>query len=116
MSATKRKSESSSRIQKKPKLEVQQTLYIKNIDDKIRKRVLRHNLYLLFSTFGDVLDINLKLRGAAHVVFESTESASRALKLLQNTQFFGRALVIDFSIAKTKSVQIAETAIAEDIP
>ncbi|SGZ58226.1 CIC11C00000004742 [Sungouiella intermedia] len=99
---------------KKPRLEVQQTLYVHNLNDKISRSLLKHNLYLLFSTYGDVLDINMKLRGQAHVIMESKEAAARALKSLLDHPFFGKPLHIDFSKSKSKCIELAERLLAEE--
>lgn len=99
---------------KRPRLEVQQTLYVQNLNDKINRPILKHNLYLFFSTYGDVLDINLKMRGQAHVILESKEAAARALRGLHETKLFGKPLRIQFSKTKSKCIEQAEKALAEE--
>lgn len=99
---------------KKPRLEVQQTLYIQNLNDKINRALLKHNLYLLFSSYGDVLDINVKMRGQAHVIMESKEAAVRSLKLLLDQSFFGKPLRIDFSRTKSQCIELAEKLLEEE--
>lgn len=50
-----------------------QTLFIKNIDEKLKKDKLRRYLYLLFSQFGKILDVvacrGLRLRGKVSIIF-----------------------------------------------
>lgn len=101
-------------LAKKPKLEVQQTLYIRNLNDKINRKLLKHTLYLLFTTYGEVYDINMKLKGQAHVILDSEASASYALKALNNFTVCGKKISIEY--AKKKSVVIleAERALAEE--
>lgn len=101
---------------KKPRLEVQHTLYLKNLNDQINRDLLKHNLYLLFSTYGAVISIllNPKLRGQAHVVFETTQAASVALKAMQNVVVFGKEMRIEFSKTKSKCIEDAENALAEE--
>ena len=64
-----------------------QTLYISNLNDKISKELLRRELYVICSQFGNVLDVvalkTPKMRGQAHVVFQHITSASTALQKLQ---------------------------------
>ncbi|KAK6459520.1 uncharacterized protein RJT20DRAFT_5088 [Scheffersomyces xylosifermentans] len=79
-------------------LKPSQTLYVKNLNDQIHPKIIKHNLYLLFSTYGDVIDINNKKRGQAHIVFNSVQNASLALKCLQAEEFFDKELVINYSI------------------
>lgn len=72
-------------------LKPMQTLYVKNLNTKINKQIMIHNLYLLLSAFGDVISINLK-RGFAFVIFASTNLASLALRTLQNEEFLTNPL------------------------
>lgn len=107
--AKKRKNgrEDETKVVKKNKIEHQnftpsQTLYIKNLNDQINGNLMKHCLYLLFSTYGDIIDIQLnfkrkKMRGQAHLIFSNIESATMAMKLLQNEQFFHKPLVINYS-------------------
>ena len=73
------------------------SLYCTNLNDKIQKEDLRRALYMLFSTYGPVLDIvalkNMKMRGQAHVVFRDTQSSSQAMRALQDFEFFGKRMV-----------------------
>ena len=50
------------------------TIYIQNMNEKIKKEDLRKSLYVLMSQFGQVLDIvalkTMKMRGQAFVVFK----------------------------------------------
>ncbi|KAI9789763.1 MAG: U2 snRNP complex subunit msl1 [Peltula sp. TS41687] len=94
----------------KPSLPPNQTLYVKNLPDKIQKTDLRTSLYILFSTYGPVLDVvalkTMKMRGQAHVVFRDVQASSQAMRTLQGFEFFGREMRISY--AKTKSDTIAK--------
>jgi RNA recognition motif-containing protein len=50
---------------------ISQTLYVNNINEKIKKNVLKKSLYALFSQFGRVIEIvacrGLKLRGQVKI-------------------------------------------------
>lgn len=98
---------------KRARLEVQQTLYIQNLNDKVNRKLLKHTLYLLFSTFGEVFEMNMKLRGQAHVVFQDVESATHALKAMGSTRVFGKEMKIDFAKTKSRIIADAEAALAE---
>lgn len=78
-----------------------QSLYVNNLNDKLSKQDLRLNLYLLFSTYGTVLDIvalkTSKMRGQAHVVFRDIISASLAMKECNGTFFFGKEMHISYA-------------------
>lgn len=99
---------------KRARLELLQTLYLNNLNDNINRATLKHNIYLLFSSYGEVWDINMKLRGQAHVVMESKETASICLKALLGTAMFGKPLRIDFSKAKSRMIDQAEKLLAEE--
>ena len=67
-----------------------QTLYVTNIPStKIKKDDLRTELYLLFSTYGSVLDVvalkTMKMRGQAHIVYKDIQTATQAMRALERT-------------------------------
>ncbi|KAL2888612.1 U2 small nuclear ribonucleoprotein B'' [Ceratocystis lukuohia] len=83
-----------------------QTLYVTNIPSaKITKPDLRTELYLLFSTYGAVLDVvalkTQKMRGQAHIVYRDIQTATQAMRALQGSEFLGLELKIQY--AKSKS-------------
>ena len=61
-----------------------ETLYIQNLNEKVKIPVLKASLRGLFKSYGDVLDVvahaNLRMRGQAFVSFESADIAKKALK------------------------------------
>ncbi|KAK9368132.1 hypothetical protein V1509DRAFT_624344 [Lipomyces kononenkoae] len=85
-----------------------QTLYVNNLNDKIRKQELRLCLYALFSTYGRVIDVvavkTKKMRGQAHIVFNDVPSASQALRSLQAVTVFGKEMHIEFAKSKSNAV------------
>lgn len=82
------------------------TLYISNLNDQVKISTLRTNLYLLFSTFGEVLRIAMspKLRGQAFVVLSTVDEANLAMISLKDESFFGKPLRIQFSKSDMKEV------------
>lgn len=84
-------------------LKPSQTLYIKNLNDKINHRQLKHNLYLLFSTYGDIIQIRLA-KGHAHILFANVSLASLALRSLQQEEFFDKPLMINYSTNESKLI------------
>lgn len=82
-----------------------QTLYIKNLNEKLRIDDLKTTLNDVFSKFGEVVDIrarnNLKMRGQAFVTMKTIPEAKQALLTLNNQPFFGKPLIIQY--AKTTS-------------
>lgn len=88
-----------------------QTLYVTNLpSNKIQKEDLRTALYMLFSTYGAVLDVvalkTMKMRGQAHIVYKDIQTATQAMRSLNGFEFFGRELKISY--AKSKSNIIAK--------
>ncbi|KAJ4301313.1 hypothetical protein N0V90_003404 [Kalmusia sp. IMI 367209] len=86
------------------------TLYVRNLPDKLPKEDLKRNLYMLFATYGVILDIvalkTAKMRGQAHVVFRDIDSSTQAMRALEGFTFFGKDMHIAY--AKTKSDTIAK--------
>ena len=91
-------------------LKPMQTLYVKNLNTKINKQIMIHNLYLLLSAFGDVISINLK-RGFAFVIFANFNLASLALRTLQNEEFFEKPLVLNYAVKESKVISRAKNEI-----
>lgn len=86
------------------------TLYIKNIDWKIKKGLLKRALYTIFSRHGKVVEIialrKQGLRGQAFVIMDNVQAATAALQAEQGFSFFGKDMVIEY--AKAKSDRIAK--------
>ncbi|KAL6453203.1 Snrpb2 U2 small nuclear ribonucleoprotein B'' [Candida maltosa Xu316] len=94
-------------------LKPSQTLYVKNLNNKINNKVLLHNLYLLFSAFGDVISINLR-NGFVFIVYASLNSATLALRNLQKESFFEKELQINYADKQSKVITKALQGKGED--
>ncbi len=74
-----------------------QTLYLNNLNEKIKKGPLKKALYAVFSQFGPVMDVvcmrTNRLRGQAWVVFENVADSTNALRQMQGFPFFDKAMV-----------------------
>lgn len=81
-------------------------LIIRNLVFDVREKHIRK----LLTPFGELVDIQVPLnpnndklnKGFAFVEFEKYRSCEKAIKELNQTNFKGRPIVIDFSLAKTK--------------
>nr|ACO15476.1 U1 small nuclear ribonucleoprotein A [Caligus clemensi] len=77
------------------------TIYINNLNGKVRKDDLKKSLYAIFSQFGQILDIvalkTLKMRGQAFVIFKEITSATNALRSMQGFPFYDKPMRITFS-------------------
>lgn len=87
-----------------------QTIYINNLNEKVKKEELKKSLYAIFSQFGPILDIvalkTLKMRGQAFVVFRDLPSATNALRSMQGFPFYDKPMRIQY--AKSKSDAVAK--------
>ena len=87
-----------------------QTVYINNLNEKIKKDALKKSIYSVFSQFGKIVDVvccrGLKLRGQAWVVFADVGAATNALRQMQGFPFYDKPMRIAF--AKSKSDMVAK--------
>lgn len=86
------------------------TIYINNLNEKIKKEELKKSLYAIFSQFGEILDIvalkTLKMRGQAFVIFKEIGNATNALRSMQGFPFYDKPMRIQY--AKSDSDVIAK--------
>ncbi|XP_041018201.1 U1 small nuclear ribonucleoprotein A-like [Juglans microcarpa x Juglans regia] len=86
------------------------TIYINNLNEKIKLEELKKSLHAVFSQFGKILEVlafkTLKHKGQAWVIFEDVSSASNALRQMQGFPFYDKPMRIQY--AKTKSDVIAK--------
>ncbi|GAB2281621.1 U1 small nuclear ribonucleoprotein A [Dionaea muscipula] len=87
-----------------------QTIYINNLNEKIKIDELKKSLYAVFSQFGKILEVlafkTLKHKGQAWVVFDDASSAANALRQMQEFPFYEKPMRIQY--AKTKSDVVAK--------
>jgi len=86
------------------------TLYVNNLNEKVKRAELLKGLYAAFSQFGAILEIvahrNYKTRGQAFICFQEITSATNAMRSMQSFPFYDKEMRIQF--AKTKSDVIAK--------
>ncbi|KAI5700691.1 hypothetical protein M8J76_016496 [Diaphorina citri] len=86
------------------------TIYINNLNEKVKKEDLKKSLYAIFSQFGQIMDIvalkTLKMRGQAFVIFKEIASATNALRSMQGFPFYDKPMRIQYS--KTDSDVISK--------
>lgn len=87
-----------------------QTIYINNLNEKIKLDELKKSLHAVFSQFGKILEVlvfkTLKHKGQAWVVFDEVSDATNALRQMQGFPFYDKPMRIQY--AKTKSDIIAK--------
>lgn len=82
-----------------------QTLYVKNLNQKVNRDDLKRALYMLFSTYGPILDITTSrigskgqhMRGQAHICFRDIQTSTQAMRALQNFGIFGQEMNIQYA-------------------
>lgn len=93
-----------------PNIPPNHTIYINNLNEKIKKDELKKSLYAIFSQFGQILDIvalkTLKMRGQAFVIFKEISAATNALRSMQGFPFYDKPMRINY--CKTDSDSIAK--------
>ncbi|ORX49399.1 RNA-binding domain-containing protein [Hesseltinella vesiculosa] len=81
------------------------TVYVSNLNEKIKLQEMKDALRDLFKKHGEVLDIvahaNIRLRGQAFVAYPTIEDAEKAIKELQHHVLFNKPMVVQF--ARNKS-------------
>lgn len=86
------------------------TLYVNNLNEKLKVDKLKVGLYAAFIQFGTILEIvaskSLSMRGQAWIVFDDVGMATSALRAMQGFDFFGKPLRLAY--AKVKSDAIAK--------
>jgi U2 small nuclear ribonucleoprotein B'' len=88
------------------------TIYLRNLNEKMKPDKLKRQLYKIFSKFGKILDIvakdNMKMRGQAFVVFQDLNSAVSALKQMQDFDFLGKPMKIQFAKRTTFATTVCK--------
>ncbi|EPQ27241.1 uncharacterized protein PFL1_05164 [Pseudozyma flocculosa PF-1] len=88
------------------------TLFVKNINTKVKKPELRRQLTSLFSTYGKLLDIVATradgMRGQAFVVFKDLTASTAAMRGLSGFEFYDKPLSIEYARTKSKATLVQE--------
>lgn len=95
--------------QSQHQLQPNQTLYVNNLNTKIKKPELKRMLYALFSPYGQILSIvaskTEKARGQAFIVYKELSSAVVAMRALQGYPFYDKSLRIQFAKSKSEAAK-----------
>lgn len=89
-----------------------QTLFVNNLNEKIKVPELKCCLTELFSTYGEVIDIvafgTLKKKGQAFVVFRDISCATNAMRALQGFTLLDRPMRIAYCKSKSDVVALED--------
>jgi U1 small nuclear ribonucleoprotein A len=82
-----------------------ETLYLKNLNEKIKEIDMKESLSKIFEQFGEILDIKIKksisMKGQAFIVYPNITSSENAKSFLSGSILYGKKLIIEY--AKNKS-------------
>lgn len=94
---------------KRQHTEASYTLYLSNLNSKIKPTKIKENLYILFASFADILEINYprkNYRGQGWIVVTSQEDATECISKLQGFNFFEQSLRIRYAKKDSKIINI----------
>ncbi|KAI9822825.1 MAG: hypothetical protein M1826_000404 [Phylliscum demangeonii] len=81
------------------------TVYVRNLEERIKIDQLKEALAEIFSEYGTIVDLvakrNLRARGQAFIVFDTVEAAERAIDEVQGFELFEKPMVLDFARARS---------------
>ncbi|KAI1383608.1 RNA-binding domain-containing protein [Hypoxylon trugodes] len=81
------------------------TVYVRNLEERVKPEPLKEALTAVFSEYGNVVDIiakrNVKAKGQAFVVFDRPESALQAVEEIQGFELFDKPMQV--ALARTRS-------------
>lgn len=94
----------------------QYSVYVRNLEERIKVDQLKDALHALFSEFGNIIDIvaktNLKAKGQAFIVYDKPEAARQAIEEADGFDLFGKPMQV--ALAKTKSDATVQTFESEE--
>ncbi|RPB29384.1 small nuclear ribonucleo protein U [Terfezia boudieri ATCC MYA-4762] len=81
------------------------TVYIRNLEESIAIPLLKTTLQSIFAQYGTIIDIvakkNLRAKGQAFIVFDTTEAAEKAIREVQGFSLFEKPMVLQFARSKS---------------
>ncbi|CAD2112913.1 hypothetical protein YYG_00079 [Plasmodium vinckei petteri] len=88
-----------------PNIPPNETLYVKNLNDKIKCEDMKKSLKNIFNQYGLIEDIivmkSFWRKGQAWIVYDTIESSTKALNALQGFVLFGKIMQINYSHNKS---------------
>ncbi|GFP58206.1 hypothetical protein ACSS6W_005392 [Trichoderma asperelloides] len=92
------------------------TVYVQNLEERVKPEVLSEALKTIFSEFGNVIDIvakrNLKAKGQAFIVFDQQSAAQNAIEEVEGFELFGKPMKV--AMARMQSDKTVETNCSKD--
>jgi RNA recognition motif-containing protein len=91
-----------------------ETLYVSNLNDRVKVEDLKSLVYELFAGFGEVISVQIlrgkknakgqAIRGTAFVSFRSIPQAMAALRNLKDFPLLGKPIKIQYALTRSDEV------------
>ena len=95
-----------------------ETLYIKNLNEKVKIDELKEALNKEFSQYGEIIEIRvrntIRLKGQAFISFKTKEESSKAKKNLNDKLFLNKKLIIEFAKTPSDSILLLQGKLTEN--
>ena len=105
-------------MSKKSKEKPCETLYIKNLNEKIKIDELKEALNKEFSQYGEIIEIRvrntIRLKGQAFISFKTKDQSSKAKKNLNDKLFLNKKLIIEFAKTPSDSIVLLQAKLTEN--
>ncbi|KAJ3506186.1 hypothetical protein NM208_g16106 [Fusarium decemcellulare] len=92
------------------------TVYVQNLEERVKLEPLTEALRTIFSEFGHVVDVvakkNFKAKGQAFVVFDNADSARNAIEEVDGFELFDKPMKV--ALARTRSDKTVELNCSQD--
>ncbi|CEI62930.1 hypothetical protein FVEN_g501 [Fusarium venenatum] len=86
------------------------TVYVQNLEERVKLETLVDALRTIFSEFGNVVDIvakkNLRAKGQAFIVYDNAESANEAIEEINGFDLFEKPMKL--ALARSRSDKTVE--------
>ncbi|RMZ88870.1 hypothetical protein DV736_g3901, partial [Chaetothyriales sp. CBS 134916] len=88
------------------------TVYARNLEERVKVDDLKEALTEIFSEYGDIVEIvakkNVKAKGQAFIVFDSAESAAKAIEEVNGFELFDKPMQLDFARTRSDATVLKE--------
>lgn len=87
-----------------PQLPPNETIYIRNLNERVSITALKRDLSALFSKYNSkevIAHKNIRMRGQAFIVFDQVKDAEKAMRDLQGYPFEEKPMLLQFAKAKS---------------
>ncbi|KAJ9198446.1 hypothetical protein DTO166G4_2232 [Paecilomyces variotii] len=88
------------------------TVYVRNLEERVKIDQLKEALQEIFEEYGTIIEIiakkNLKAKGQAFIVFDSVDSATRAIEEVNGFELFEKPMVLDYAKSRSDATVLRE--------